>query len=146
MQIGEPRRVYDHPKSRFVADFLGASNLFEGIALRGEHGIRVQTAVGPVFTDPDISIVPEGNRVVVAVRPERIALGEGAPEPPNAYRGIVEEVVYSGLNTLYIIRLQGDLRIRVLTLSDPTRRSFAVGSGVWASWPVTACRIVSSAT
>src|SRR4051812_38595064 len=78
LQVGAPNEVYDEPDSRFVAGFVGVSNLLELEVERIEAGVA-QLKLGPrdkVTADGDNGIVP-GARAVVTIRPERILIAEG---------------------------------------------------------------------
>jgi putrescine transport system ATP-binding protein len=75
VQIGSPREIYARPATRFVAGFIGDTNLFEGKVLRHEgHYLSVQTADGEMVVHGTTDVSP-GTTVWLAVRPERIRLG-----------------------------------------------------------------------
>jgi len=109
LQIGAPREIYDHPAERFVANFIGESNL-----LRGELG-AVTGATGTVTLSSGVMLrasVPDGSgegsagRLVnVAIRPEHVRLA--ASPDAGTLSGRVENVVYFGTDTLYHLRLAG---------------------------------------
>jgi len=74
-QIGTPREIYDRPGSRFVADFIGAANLLDGVVEQVRNGMcDVRTAVG-VVRAPSTDAV-RGQAVVLIVRPEHVRLGD----------------------------------------------------------------------
>ena len=91
-QIGPPRDIYEKPRSRFVADFVGTTNFIDGeMIARG----RVRTGFG----DLDIAAgeeLREGDRVVLSVRPEDVELSEARPEGANAWEGRVDQKVFLG--------------------------------------------------
>ena len=96
-QVGSPREVYEKPRSRFVADFVGTTNFLDGTVLsRGAAGdSRVRTGIG------DIEIAQgdelrEGERVLVSVRPEDVLLAEARPEGGNVWQGRVDQKVFLG--------------------------------------------------
>lgn len=97
VQVGSPREIYERPRTRFVAGFIGDVNLMEGTLLSREAGLwRIASAATPtplavaVGSGPDL---PPGQAVCVAVRPERIAVGPGEA---NALEGRLAEVRYRG--------------------------------------------------
>jgi putrescine transport system ATP-binding protein len=95
-QTGAPEEVYDRPRNRFVAGFLGAINLFEGrVAGWDADGLLVDTEVGRlVAAHPKL---PPGSRVAVAVRPERLALDAAqTPGAPNRVSGWVRSLAFRG--------------------------------------------------
>ena len=87
VQLGTPREVYETPASRFVADFLGAVNLFAGrvAASDGRRLIIDSAEAGASLVVEHRAPLAEGSAVAVAVRPEKIALG-AAPPPPDPRR------------------------------------------------------------
>jgi iron(III) transport system ATP-binding protein len=90
-QVGRPREVYERPRTRFVADFIGTSNFLDGV-VRGREGsvYRVETADG-VLAVPSESDFAVGDAVVVAARPEHIDLAPGTNGAgPNVWTGRVE--------------------------------------------------------
>jgi spermidine/putrescine transport system ATP-binding protein len=104
-QLGSPRELYEHPGSRFVANFIGTSNIVTGRLDR--KGDRWALAgLGPderVLVDRAEGVQP-GQEAEIAVRPEKIVLrAEADPPPPDrcALRATVTEVVYLGTSTQY---------------------------------------------
>jgi spermidine/putrescine transport system ATP-binding protein len=116
VQYGTPEDVYDEPRSRFVAEFLGAANLLEGTAAQG----GVETEWGFFNVNKDVP----WSRGTLAIRPEWIRLHETAPER-NGIKGIVREVIYRGTN-LDIWFEPGPIRVRTSTY-----RKISVGDEVW---------------
>ncbi|MGY6697514.1 MAG: ABC transporter ATP-binding protein [Roseinatronobacter sp.] len=114
VQIGEPREIYETPNSRFVADFIGTVNLFEGqIDAVAPDMMRIDTAdLGPVLLPP-MSGLTRGQQVWGAVRPERFAITRTRPEQArNAWQGVVEEMGYIGHMSQYRVRLPNGVLIR----------------------------------
>lgn len=109
LQMGAPREIYDNPKSRFVADFIGESNVLPGAA------------------------VGHGSDIMVAVRPERIALSMLASGSPGKIRGTITSITYLALDTLYEITLDNGERLR-----SRCRQSVSgldAGQAVILDWP-----------
>jgi spermidine/putrescine transport system ATP-binding protein len=135
LQIGTPTEVYEHPASRFVADFIGESNFLTAqlveagpatARIRLEGGIEL-TARPPVAGDG--AAKPAGATVTVAVRPERVALVPAADNAPLTAR--VENIVYFGTDTTFHLLLasgQGFV-VRVQN-AQGARRPFDVGETV----------------
>ncbi len=85
VQIGTPRQVYEFPATRFVADFIGSVNLFDGKLSEDEPDyVRVACPdlPAPVLVDHGISAPPDAP-LWVAVRPEKIVLAREAPATPD---------------------------------------------------------------
>jgi spermidine/putrescine transport system ATP-binding protein len=111
LQVGSPQQIYENPASDFVARFIGETNLFTGVVRSREGGFaRVESeGLGEILVEAN-GEAPVGARLSIAVRPEKIRIGSEAPGPHselNVLRGVVEEPIYSGFQTKYIIHLPG---------------------------------------
>jgi spermidine/putrescine transport system ATP-binding protein len=117
LQLGDPRDIYEHPRSRFVADFIGETNMLRGslegversiatVCLPGVGQIRATTGVeGPSKN--------AGDSVEVVVRPERMSLHHPANlhsehETDNRLDGIVVDAIYLGTHTQFVVRFADD--------------------------------------
>jgi iron(III) transport system ATP-binding protein len=101
VQIGSPRDIYERPRNKFVADFVGSTNFIDGkmiSATTGNGRCRVATALGEMNVQC-VENLASGAPVVVSVRPEDVELSEGAPvreDDDNVCRGTVEAKVFLG--------------------------------------------------
>ncbi len=114
MQVATPAEVYEAPASRFVADFVGSVNIFEGrVAGRDEGRIEIATADG-VTIRADDAIAAGGGTVWYAVRPEKIRISSRKPENPalNAIEGEVWDIGYLGDMTVYNVKLANGQIVR----------------------------------
>ena len=106
-QIGTPTEIYEFPESRFVADFIGSTNMLEGrVSEASPDHVDVDTDVGPIFIDQGMP-VHDGMRVWVALRPEKIRLAkseEGALGR-GRMKGVVEDMGYLGDMSIYKVRV-----------------------------------------
>ena len=114
VQIGTPTEIYEYPRSRFVADFIGSVNLFEGRIVEDEPDyVRVDSdELGGTFhVDHGVSAAPDAT-VWVALRPEKILLTRERPEGDgdNRVDGVVEEVAYLGDQSIYLVKLASGRR------------------------------------
>ncbi|MFQ5577366.1 MAG: ABC transporter ATP-binding protein, partial [Anaerolineae bacterium] len=115
LQVDTPANIYEHPASRFVADFIGETNFLEGqVTARDEACITVQVAPELTIRAPSQTDVPAGSPVTVALRPEKLHL---QPDPAagddNCVRGVIKEVAYIGTDTHFLVSLAGDLTLKV---------------------------------
>ncbi|MDO1787502.1 polyamine ABC transporter ATP-binding protein, partial [Escherichia coli] len=81
VQIGEPEEIYEHPTTRYSAEFIGSVNVFEGLLKSREDDGLVIESPGlqhPLKVEPDSSVV-DNVPVYVALRPEKIMLCEDPP-------------------------------------------------------------------
>ncbi len=116
VQVGTPQEVYESPGNRFVAEFIGSVNLFEGQVTASEAGhLRI---VCPQLERPldvlsgDLS-APQ-TRLWVAIRPEKIQLSLQAPQAASNWtRGLVKEIAYLGDLSVLLIRLESGQTVRV---------------------------------
>ncbi|MCF3933858.1 ABC transporter ATP-binding protein [Acuticoccus sp. M5D2P5] len=110
-QVGAPREIYEHPKDAFVADFIGSSNFLEGtVTERTEDGATVRLANGAMIRT---TMAPTTSAdVVVAVRPERIALVDESGE--NTIPVTIGHSSYLGAAYQYEVT-SGDLALRIQT-------------------------------
>ena len=120
-QIGTPTEIYEFPESRFVADFIGSANIFEGKVKNSKVGhLTVSTDVGEVFINYGQSIA-EGEKIWLGLRPEKIYLSKIKPKDigPNQIKGIVEEIGYLGETSIYKVRLENG---QIMDVSAPNQR------------------------
>jgi spermidine/putrescine transport system ATP-binding protein len=115
-QLGDPEVLYERPTTRFVAGFLGVSNLLGGECQGTADGLGViQLADGTVVKAP-ASAVYGRTTVDVGVRPEKIRLhkeGADAPNGTNRLSGVVTDASYMGVSTSYVVETRGGARVTV---------------------------------
>ncbi|MGD9917320.1 MAG: ABC transporter ATP-binding protein [Paenirhodobacter sp.] len=116
MQIGTPHDVYEYPQSRFVADFIGSVNLFEG-RIAGDYEdhatIHSPDTESDILVSHGISGV-KGQAVAVALRPEKIAIERRLPETlPNRLRARVDDVSYMGNLSVFHVTLPTGKPVKV---------------------------------
>jgi spermidine/putrescine transport system ATP-binding protein len=135
-QLGSPREVYERPATRFVADFIGTTNILTVAPTRTDGGMAVvereedQRIVVPLRRRPAAD-----DDLVVAVRPEKVRLHADVPEADCRLRGIVEEVVYHGTFTGYTVRTAPDECVLCHWPNAADSADVAVtGDKVWVSW------------
>jgi len=139
LQVGEPKEIYEYPNSRFVADFIGTINTFEGEVTAANVGsIAVNSQDGGALTALGEHDVEVGDAVCIAVRPEKIFISHDEPEDSDDIRikGIVDDLGYLGNLSLYRVRLESG---RIILVSQQNRRRSAKRSieweeEIWVSW------------
>ncbi|MFQ5466837.1 MAG: ABC transporter ATP-binding protein, partial [Kiloniellaceae bacterium] len=140
-QVARPAGLYEFPNCRFVADFIGKMNLFEGLVVdrRGAelavevHGLGRMSAVPA----PGEDALESGAEVGVAVRPEKVRLHRDAvPEGRIAARGRIAQVAYFGGASHVYLALDSGQAISA-TLQNEARSAdptVNVGDEMWCSW------------
>ncbi len=114
LQVGSPREIYDRPSERFVANFIGDTNLMEADVVSAANGrARVRFSSGAEVEADMPPGMAAAKRVTVVVRPEHARLASGADEA--TLKGTLETVVYFGTDTHYHVRLAdgGKFTVRV---------------------------------
>jgi len=139
VQIGAPRQIYEFPATRFVADFIGSVNLFDGRLIEDEPDyvrVRCEQLPASVLVDHGISAPPDAP-LWVAVRPEKINLSRQAPpDPDNWAKGVIREIAYLGDLSVFLVRLESGREVRA-TLANNTRKpeeQFSRDMPVYLSW------------
>ena len=118
IQVGSPHEVYDEPESRFVAGFVGVSNLLE-LPVEAVDGGVARLRLGPgdsVAVEANGTAVSKGDTAIVTIRPERIGLHEGsAPQDAGCHAaGVVRESLYAGPTSRFVVALDGGGELMVV--------------------------------
>jgi putrescine transport system ATP-binding protein len=134
MQTGAPAEVYERPASRFVANFVGEVNLFEGDLTTAFNRLALAVAGFPeaIPLPPDARL-PEGTAAALAVRPEKLALSH-APPAGFAIAATVSSIHYLGGGSMVHLATEQRRALKAY-LPGTAAGSFGRGTPVWASWP-----------
>jgi putrescine transport system ATP-binding protein len=151
VQAGTPMEIYEFPNSKFVADFVGTVNIFEGKLIEDEpEYVRIGSPElgGTIHVSHGISAAP-GALVWAAVRPEKIfmsavpppAAGNGAD---NVVRGAVQDVAYLGDLSIYLVKLPTGKVVRV-TQPNTSRHAETItwDQQVYLSWDASSPVVVT---
>ncbi len=134
LQVGTPRELYTNPQHIFVANFIGENNFLEGHVTGTSGGVvQIELRGGLEASGSDTSI-KEGERVVLAVRPETFTIEKGQKKRPNSLGGIVERVRYEGTNIRYEVRLENE-DVVVVVRPSLMEEWFNEGDKVTLSFP-----------
>ena len=150
LQVGEPKEIYEFPNSRFVADFIGTINTFEGVISHKSDGeMRIDSReAGTSMKALGDAEADVGQPVCVAVRPEKIFISQNEPdnEDDTRLRGVVYDLGYMGNLSLYRVRLDSGKIIQVSAQNRhrTAERTIEWDDKVWISWrPRSAVILVS---
>jgi ABC-type Fe3+/spermidine/putrescine transport system ATPase subunit len=121
LQVGSPRDVYEEPGSRFVAGFVGVSNLLELPVGKSSAGV-LSLRLGPEdsVTADHAADVREGATAIVTIRPERIAIGTAPKEGDCNAHGTVTESLYAGPTSRFVVALDGGGELMVVAQNATT--------------------------
>jgi putrescine transport system ATP-binding protein len=148
LQTGTPTDIYEYPTSKYVADFIGSVNMFQGRLVEDCPAyVRVASedlGAGTIFVDHGVSSPPDAT-VYVAVRPEKVRLTRERPDlTENVFAGTVKEIAYLGDVSRYLVALDTGKLVRV-TQPNTDRHADGVtwDERVWLSWVPSANVVVT---
>ncbi|OCK62601.1 ABC transporter ATP-binding protein [Bradyrhizobium sp. LMTR 3] len=141
-QVATPRDLYEAPASRWVAEFVGDVNLFDGeVTSHAHHRLTIATGDAGNIVVAEHRQMATGTAVSVAIRPEKVKLWHqgpasdaGNPQAVNRLAGVVADVSYLGGSTVYKVKLDSGAVVRS-SMANTTRldiHSYGVGQRVVA--------------
>jgi putrescine transport system ATP-binding protein len=143
-QIGTPSDIYESPATRFVADFIGSVNMFDGqVYENGADGLCIRSAdLGCTVRVERAAGSGHGATVWTAIRPEKIQISREpfADQDParaeNLTQGTVKEIAYMGDMSIYLVRIDSGslMRVTLPNVSRGTERPIGREERVWLSW------------
>jgi putrescine transport system ATP-binding protein len=142
VQAASPAEIYEQPRSRWVAQFVGDVNLIDGLVLEtGAREALIGDKSGRRYrVAADVAKgAAKGAQVSIALRPEKVRIQSGpAPyDAPNAMRGQVCDIGYLGGVSIYKVRLDDGavLKVAVANVTRTSGQTFNTHDEVWLSWP-----------
>ena len=163
VQVGTPHEIYEFPGTRFVSEFIGNVNIFEGRIMADEPDhvtIDSKELGAPIYIGHGVSTAPDAT-VWAAVRPEKILITREEPVAPlgvpsamlsqngqdqfNTTQGVVKEIAYMGDTSIYIVLLDSGKQVRV---TQPNTHRHADDpltweDRVWVSWHESSAVVVT---
>jgi putrescine transport system ATP-binding protein len=138
VQTGSPTEIYERPNSRFVADFVGAVNLFDGELVAGFNALSLkidgseQPIALPALPNGQPIELPAGAAVVLALRPEKLRL---SPERPAGFAlaATLVSIGYQGGQSTVHLATQSGMNLRA-HLPSAAASGLTRGAALWASW------------
>ncbi len=144
LQVGTPAEIYERPSSRFVADFIGESNFLDGIVKKLNSDTVAVLVDGQLMIYAQVADgLHEQMVITVAVRPEKILLSR-VPfnEIENVFAGTIEDLIYTGTDTQYLVRLTPNILMRV-SQQNLANNAMARGERVYLHWPIESVRLLT---
>lgn len=131
-QIGTPTDIYEYPQSRFIANFIGSINIFEGVIKESRsesHVVQCEETQCDLLIDRDSSI-HTGEKIGVAIRPEKMHLSREEPEQKdfNTLKGRVLDFGYIGNLSVYNVRLDSG---KIVKVSSPNQNRYSKHRVTW---------------
>jgi len=153
VQVATPAEIYEAPNCRYVADFIGDINIFEGTVVSSnatpDHAglVRIDCEGLPIAVDQECAAAV-GHQVAFAVRPEKIRISLDAPADAsvNAAHGEVWDIGYLGDFSLFIVKMEDGRVIRAAqaNVSRLVDRPITFGDIVWLTWPADAGLVLTA--
>jgi putative spermidine/putrescine transport system ATP-binding protein len=136
VQVDTPQMLYNRPRTRFVADFLGCGNFLDGVVadLAEDHfryrcGEQLFVQAG---REPNLQ---QGDKVVLALRPEHIRVAVTRPDHvENSLQGSIVSASYSGAHHQVMVDVGSGTRLVIAVPSGDSDMSMTVGAPVWLGW------------
>jgi putative spermidine/putrescine transport system ATP-binding protein len=130
-QIGTPSDIYDRPGTRFVADFIGDTNLFRGEVIRdaGRSVLQVDQALSIELDDRPDHTGP----LSIALRPEKIIVAMAPAPNGHGLDGVVESANFQGGSVLYRVEAAGR-RLLAQAPNNGAHQLFQAGTAVALRW------------
>ncbi len=115
LQVGSPEDVYEHPKNRFVADFIGNVNMFDGrLTIDEVDRCAATTGIGVIHVGHGVS-GSLNMPLAIAVRPEKIEISKQRPDVAmNVFTGQVKEIAYFGSYNTYIVQATDGTKVKIM--------------------------------
>jgi spermidine/putrescine transport system ATP-binding protein len=137
-QMGAPAELYENPRTTFVANFLGQSNLIGGKIVSRDGDMTKVDMQGIGVTVPKERTHADGDQGWVGIRPEKVLIGdegEALDAPGNTIPGgVVTDVSFVGVSTQYLVRMPWGQELQVFEQNTGRRRIFRHGDKVELSW------------
>jgi putrescine transport system ATP-binding protein len=120
MQVATPAEIYEAPASRFVADFVGSINMFEGSFLEAGAAGRIRDVSGTEFSVAEAgSARGASDTVWLAIRPEKVRVSRERPDgAENALQGEIWDIAYLGDMTVYNVKLDDGRIVKASTINS----------------------------
>ncbi|MBS0234728.1 MAG: ABC transporter ATP-binding protein [Proteobacteria bacterium] len=142
VQVATPGDIYENPKTRYIAGFIGDVNVFEGKVSKVSDGcIEIDANGGYKFKTKSTETVTVGQQVGLALRPEKIRIGLEKPTSDvNVIPGKVEDIGYLGSISHYHVRTAPGERVTALraNAAHTVEQAITWEDSVWLDWPVDA--------
>jgi putrescine transport system ATP-binding protein len=148
VQVGEPPEIYEYPNSRFVADFIGTVNLFEGRVSEDEPEyirLAVPDLQGEIHVGHGVSCTLN-QTLWYALRPEKLKVSRERPDLPwNVFPAVVDEIAYMGDISIYRLRLESGRMVQATKANLARFDDDAISwdEKVFVHWDATAGAVLS---
>lgn len=139
-QVGTPQEVYFSPKTQFVAEFIGETNVFEGVIKKEGINYYLQMESGEAPIQENIAM-KQGELINLSIRPDCVHCLE---QTENGFHipGVIKEAIFSGVSLKYVVLLKNKKEIKVSKLAG--EKLLEPGSQVFLSWEMEKATMMKS--
>lgn len=144
-QVGDPVDIYENPANRFVADFVGETNLIEATVKSSTgQGANCRLSSGGNLLVHEADSFRPGDQITISVRPEKLRLTKEPVDPTSAMSGQIKNSIYAGVGSAYTIVTNDGLELLAREANDDHGQSrFSEGERVWVDLPRNALRLLA---
>lgn len=143
-QVGTPTEIYEHPQTAFVADFIGETNLFEGV-VQVEEGDCLQVNVAEGFSLWSQTIPDAPPVVTLSIRPEKVQLTSEPTTQDNCFQGRIQHLMYLGTHIQFVVALESTVdesmppQMMTVRQPNPMGQTLEPNTSVYVSWSAQDC-------
>jgi len=136
-QIGTPNEIYEFPKTKFVSDFIGVSNFFQGIYVEDIQDYSKVEVAKEVHVFSKKSPLSKGEKCFISIRPEKIVvLKKKEQHYKNSLCGTINNIVYLGINTHYYVKTELGEVVKIFkqNIGEEENEKYEIGQKVYVCW------------
>lgn len=133
-QVATPRKLYETPKTEFVADFIGAANIIRGKIIEDNTGVKKLLSNGLEFSIPSKAGFNIGDSVILVIRPEKIKIGDRAKKCRNSFSVKVKNVLYKGASLEFYVSFKNSQEMRIRVESESFWQDKFTGDKITIGW------------
>ena len=148
VQVASPEEIYEQPRTRWVAQFIGDANLIEGVVVEARAGVAmIEDGRGARHRIADAGGAAVGARVVIVLRPEKVRIATAPPAAgtANMMHGRVADIGYLGGVSVYKVKLDDGTAMKAAAANVARTTAEPIGwdQEVWLSWPPEAAVVLA---
>jgi putative spermidine/putrescine transport system ATP-binding protein len=146
LQIGTPEELYENPANSFVADFIGTSNFIPVYCEQCEGEFITWSDAhnnAGKYKSYGMKDISPGQRMVLAIRPEKIYFADEGESEENVLDGHIIEVIYTGESSRYRVQIDEFKQVEVRCQNKFGERKYSVGDRVRLSWHMKDCKVLA---
>ena len=132
-QVGTPKEIYDKPKRKFVADFIGETNLLPCQLVDEKNRKAVVSSNGLNITTLRIEGISLNDEAFISIRPDRIRIGY-TKGLNNIYSALIKNKIFHGADIRFIVETENGQILNLVTTRTDEYEKFVVGQETNIGW------------